>query len=65
MQDRPTRQPEKSRKYSLIDHFDHIYNKRGDVKVRKDFLVHLGAIAISTISLIVSILVLCYQLTKN
>lgn len=65
MLDRPTRPAEKSRKYSLLDHFDHIYNKRGDAQVRKDFLVHLGAMAISTISLIVSILVLCYQLTKN
>lgn len=80
MLDRPTRPAETPRqrviidtnndglmnkKYSLLDHCDHIYNKRGDGKVRKDLLIHLGAMAISTISLIVSILGLCYVLTKN
>lgn len=49
MTDRPTRPAEKARDYSLLDHFDHIYNKRGDAQVRRDFLIHLGAIAVSTI----------------
>jgi len=77
MLDRPTRPPERPRqrviidtnndglmgkKYSLLDHFDHIYNKRGDSQVRKDFLIHLGAIAISIVAFIASMFSLCLSI---
>jgi hypothetical protein len=49
-------------KFTLLDYFDHIYNKRGNAGTRRSFLFHLGSIVVAFMALFLSIINLFIQL---